>query len=143
MLARMILGALLLAALPANAGGWEPINAQKLIDSCWAISEEARGGTNSAMIAGTERTVRCLEDAVLIQANDFEFSMGVEKYLDQLHALRGALDQLYFPAFFESPKCGKSCYPGSVTPLHLQWEYAKDLERLLHTLVRERNELEF
>ena len=75
--------------------------AQRVIDGCWAISQEDReSGVTVTMANGTYRTIKCMERAVLdltepmFDPNDVPREK-ISGWLDELGALRAFYSALY------------------------------------------------
>ena len=134
---------LLFTPSPADAGGpdEEGIDAQALIDACWAISLEDRSsGVTGRMRHGAAKTVRCLEDVILDQVEilfpDGEY-LSREQAKQKLDALAEAVQTMYWSIYNGNIACDPSC--GTYWhDLHLHGN-AHILEHMLREIIRIRN----
>lgn len=56
----------------APAGGWQEIDADALVEACWAISHEDRAsGSSLRMSEGAATTLECLREEIIRQAEAF------------------------------------------------------------------------
>ena len=130
----------------AMAGGppFEPIDAETLIQPCWAISEEKRAsGVTALMRKGTLETVLCLERVILDQV-EILFPDG--KYLsraqaqEKLKRLRFAYGSLYWFIYNEHQGCDPSC--GTMKYVFHLAENAALLEKMIRDMMEQRNQYE-
>jgi hypothetical protein len=134
---------LLVTPWAASSGGADEkgIDAQALIDACWAISLEDRSsGVTGRMRHGAAKTVRCLEDVILDQVEilfpDGEY-LSREQAKQKLDALAEAVQTMYWSIYNENIACDPSC--GTYWhDLHLHGN-AHILEHMLREIVRVRN----
>ncbi|HIC81211.1 MAG TPA: hypothetical protein EYH07_15030 [Kiloniellaceae bacterium] len=126
---------------PTMAGGgepFEPIDAQPMIDACWAQTYELRAGSTADAREGILRSVLCLEERVLDQ---FEvlFSPTVltrEEAAKQLDTIRMSYGGLYWKLYNEHQGClfcGTQHHTSHVSAL------ARLMEQILHAAVDQRN----
>ncbi len=119
----------------------EGIDAQALIDACWAISLEDRSsGVTAQMRRGALKSVLCLEEVILDQVEilfpDGEY-LSREQAAEKLEQLRFAAGSLYWSIYNENIACDPSC--GTYWhDLHLHGN-AHILEHMLREVVRVRN----
>ncbi len=134
---------LLFTPSAANAGGADEkgIDAQALIDACWAISLEDRSsGVTGRMRHGAAKTVRCLEDVILDQVEilfpDGEY-LSREQAKQKLDALAEAVQTMYWSIYNENIACDPSC--GTMWhPMHLA-SHAQILEQMIRDIAYVRN----
>lgn len=127
----------------AGSGGADEkgIDAQALIDACWAISLEDRSsGVTARHRKGILESVLCLEQAILDQVEilfpDGEY-LSREQAAEKLERLRFAAGSLYWSIYNENIACDPSC--GTYWhDLHLHGN-AHILEHMLREIVRVRN----
>ncbi len=95
----------------ATAGGkeFEPIDAQALVDACWAKTAHTRGpgSTTGSMREGGAITIGCLEEVILDQAEilfepEYFSRRQVEEKLDQL---ADAYQKLYWSIYNQHRGC--------------------------------------
>ena len=127
----------------AGSGGADEkgIDAQALIDACWAISLEDRSsGVTARHREGALNSVLCLEEVILDQVEilfpDGEY-LSREQAAEKLERLRFAVGSLYWSIYNENIACDPSC--GTIWhPLHLHAN-ARVLEQMIRDIVRVRN----
>ncbi len=130
----------------APAGGrepFEPIDAEALIDACWAISREDRdSGVTARMRSGGLKTGLCLEDVIVSQAKEMFETDDLEriKVREKLDQLRNSYGGLYWSIYNEHNGCSPCGTHGQV--LHVL-RYATLLESMIRDIVEERNDLRF
>ena len=137
----------LLAASPAMADGTEghtgpftPIDAQAVIDACWAQSDDLR---NTGGIAdygdGLDVTTACMEDAVLEHIDAWllpEFAKDADAYLHRLRDLHG---ELYFRIYADNRYCSGGVRCGLLPGMRYIESYIVLLETVLRDIAMERN----
>ena len=134
---------LLFTPSPADAGGpdEEGIDAQALIDACWAISLEDRSsGVTARHREGILESVLCLEEVILDQVEvlfpDGKY-LSREQAKQKLDALAEAIQTMYWLIYNENiacvPSCGTIWYTG-----HLSAN-ARVLEDMIRNIVYVRN----
>ncbi len=136
--------AVMTTAFPAWAGGREPyvpIDAQKLIKDCWAISKVKRdSGVTGKMRYGTAETVGCLQNVIREQAKIiFDQEYLEELNLDErLNELADAIQKIYWKINNEHRGCDPSC--GTMYQLFHLTTHADILEKIIHDMVKKRND---
>jgi len=134
---------LVLAAIPAAAGGNEKPNAkvdipnaEDLIKHCWDISEEKRAsGVTATMRKGALDSAQCLKKEVAQQIRIFidEDSISNDEITELLESLNAAYGRLYWLMFNENKACTPSC--GTMNhPLHNAY-VARAYEMILKDLI--------
>ena len=134
---------LLFTPSPADAGGpdEEGIDAQALIDACWAISLEDRSsGVTGRMRHGAAKTVRCLEDVILDQVEilfpDGEY-LSREQAKQKLDALAEAVQTMYWSIYNGNIACDPSC--GTMWHVMHLASHAQILEQMIRDIAYVRN----
>jgi hypothetical protein len=60
------------AAAQGDKSAWQQIDADALVEGCWALSKEDRdSGVTQRMREGTSRTLDCLKDEIVRQGSEF------------------------------------------------------------------------
>ncbi len=127
----------------AGSGGAdeEGIDAQALIDACWAISLEDRSsGVTARHREGALNSALCLEEVILDQVDvlfpDGEY-LSREQAAEKLERLRFAAGSLYWSIYNENIACDPSC--GTMWhPMHLA-SHAQILEQMIRDIAYVRN----
>ena len=134
---------LLFTPSPADAGGpdEEGIDAQALIDACWAISLEDRSsGVTAEMRRGALKSVLCLEQAILDQVEilfpDGEY-LSREQAAEKLEQLRFAAGSLYWSIYNGNIACDPSC--GTMWHVMHLASHAQILEQMIRDIAYVRN----
>ncbi len=131
----------------APAGGrepFEPIDAEALIDACWAISREDRdSGVTAGMRSGTARTAECLENVVYDQARAmFDLKRHpLREIRERIALIREGYQKFYWSLYNEHKMCRLWC--GTDKHVYHISYYAKLLEEIVRDMVSERNEVGF
>ena len=134
---------LLFTPSPADAGGpdEEGIDAQALIDACWAISLEDRSsGVTGRMRYGGAITVECLEEVILDQIEilfpDGEY-LSREQAKQKLDAFAEAVQTMYWSIYNGNIACNPSC--GTMWHVKHLGSHARILEDMIRNIVYVRN----
>jgi hypothetical protein len=139
----LTLAMLSLSTAPTLAGGdepFDPIDAQKLIDACWAISKEKRdSGVTGKMREGSAITAGCFHQVIIEQAEaifepEYLEKVQIEKRLDQL---ADAYQGIYWSLYNEHRGCGISC--GTMYHVFHLGAYTGLLQKMIRDMVSQRN----
>jgi hypothetical protein len=142
----LVFAMLSLSATPTRAGGdelFDPIDAQKLIDACWAISEEELASiSNSEMRKGLSMTVGCFHEVIIEQSKAF----FEPEYLEEaqikkhLHQLEEGYKGVYWWFYNGHKGCriiGLSC--GTMHHQIPSRYYTRILEEIIRDIASQRN----
>lgn len=151
---QIIIIALLAALFGASAYAGEektftPIDAQKMIDSCWKkYQEQIDTGITSEMRMATNKAQRCLEEIILNQTDAMfdRSTFNREQASVMLKKMREGLGGMYWEVYNEHRKCQDGHSPvfcGTDKQLYHLAEYSEVLERMIHTMINIRNRGEF
>jgi hypothetical protein len=118
------------------ADDWKTLDAQKLIDACWAISEEDRSApSRQQMMEGREKTLHCFEETLVEQVRVFRPYARWEGYKDDdirkiLHAIATNLTNIEWYMY-------KSLAPDACLPDCQPLAYGPMIEKVYQELIRE------
>ena len=140
--------AILVGVLPpralAGGGPFEPIDAQPLIDACWALSAEDRdSGVTARMRSGGARSIGCLEGVIRDQAEALfdEETLNSLNLEDQLTKIAKGYQTLYGAIYNRHTACGlprMEC--GSFYHVFHLGKHSYLLEEIIRDMVKQRNE---
>ncbi len=140
----ILLALIAVIAAPANAQKkglrTELIDAQKIIDQCWAISLEDRSSGNTQRHrAGHLETALCLEKAIV--ANASQILRGPEYTAENLKKKFLDLRFLYGRFYWDLNTNNRGCDPfcGTENNVTHNWELAKLYEGILKDVIEKRN----
>lgn len=118
---------------------YEPVDAEKLIAECWAISKEKRDtGATFVMYSGTIETVSCLENVVLDQRDEM-FRVDIMPravFKDWLNKIRVGHLNFYSAVYTEHMGC-TPC--GTENALYAPWFHSKLLEGMIRNMIEQRD----
>jgi len=132
--------ALYLAPIAAGAGApdWVDIDAEPLIERCWAVSRDDReSGVTVRMGHGTADTIGCLESEIVRHATAFFATKNVEEIRNLISNLDKSYAEFYWIMYNENKGCDPSC--GSIYHMIHVGALASLLEDILRDLVSQRN----
>lgn len=130
-----------LAVSPAYSANEAPdLDAQKLIDACWAISQQDRdSGVTSRMRQGALNSVLCLEDVIADQAEAFKFPL--DDVRANLEKIRFGVGRLYWDIYNGHPGCKPSC--GTFFHVVHLPPIGDVLEEIIRTMISQRQQYGF
>lgn len=135
----------LLVSSPALAGGddspgapFQPLDAQAMIDACWAMTYEQRLGSTVDTREGIFASVVCLEEQILAQFAALLPPTTLSRLTaaHKLETIREAYTDLYWHIYNENKGCGfcpTQYYSSDLSA------WADVLERMLRDTVEQRN----
>jgi hypothetical protein len=122
---------------------WEILDAEKIIDACWDMSNEQRASGNPADRAeGNLTSLLCLEEAAKTQIVAFEFKKPANEFARELRDRRDYLLALYAKIWNENPGCGRGLC-GTANEARPYWAAATFFERMIEIAVYLRKREEF
>lgn len=115
------------------------IAAQKIIDKCWAMSEEEiSSGVTSRMRQGTLDSAQCLKDHIILLAEKYLYPQSPE-LIDQtkqdLTQAAAAYSGLYWNLYNQMDSCRPSC--GTMHYVRSDAAYAYLLQNILSDIYRQ------
>ena len=128
-------------ASEAQKAEWETLDAQKIIDGCWAISEDLRSGSTASMEEGHRKTIQCLEEAIKTQMAAFKLERE-KGFAKELSDLRVYFLKLGTELHNDNPGCDKgNC--GSANDLYSNILIERVYEQMIRVMVFARKDGEF